>query len=635
MLMGMNFQQKLDPGSRGPDPRFDGERRRTAEPGGSGSSDASVTTIAQVASASYRLSSDYQQASDRDHQRAGLSHQEVGYVPPTPQPSLQDVLSASRELRAAADALIPSGGTKKWVDENYDVLVRLLPLSPSPVLAIAALHGAAALPKDERFGNNLNDWAAHTLQIPRKEIGDLKNAAKLLFTPRCICLCPQTQPAQPHQRTALRKQQQTELRRRFVEKQLSLTTIGIIARASDNLAEDCKHHRLEVIHTVLDAADSVNPTVLKKLIDERVASINTASAVGSRRAFTPSMRFHEADGAGFATTTSFARCEDQAEQESMLDDAEGFIRKLFSNQGLSDPLADGAKDARRWVTNNRLLMLGHQALVNGQVTANAAGLLQLKLRSTAPSIDDSAKRGLASLTSSQASSSAQGIEHIRANMVAYVRLEDVLSSTSNTAKNSRCFTNYGTDISLSRACLLAPQGPDHLAVIAADGRAQIHSMYRDGSVEGADDATSDAHDGTNPDLALDCYTVLNRRFASRLQRILMGLLQPYCAHPGCTVPAAKCQAHHLQPVSESGATCIENMALVCRYHHAKVDDSRSKLRQGHYDRDAAGIVYWQPHRDGAPREYNEHNREAVRRLRCAEADGWAHLAGQGGAADAD
>jgi hypothetical protein len=40
-----------------------------------------------------------------------------------------------------------------------------------------------------------------------------------------------------------------------------------------------------------------------------------------------------------------------------------------------------------------------------------------------------------------------------------------------------------------------------------------------------------------------------------------------CRFPGCTIPAAWCEADHLVPVSEGGASDLLNAALWCPYHH--------------------------------------------------------------------
>ena len=49
-----------------------------------------------------------------------------------------------------------------------------------------------------------------------------------------------------------------------------------------------------------------------------------------------------------------------------------------------------------------------------------------------------------------------------------------------------------------------------------------------------------------------------------------------CTFPGCDRPPRVCEAHHLVPWVEGGPTALENLALLCRHHHALVEpDPRS------------------------------------------------------------
>lgn len=41
----------------------------------------------------------------------------------------------------------------------------------------------------------------------------------------------------------------------------------------------------------------------------------------------------------------------------------------------------------------------------------------------------------------------------------------------------------------------------------------------------------------------------------------------HCTHPGCTVPAAWCDVHHIVHWSDGGATVLDNLTLLCRRHH--------------------------------------------------------------------
>jgi hypothetical protein len=43
------------------------------------------------------------------------------------------------------------------------------------------------------------------------------------------------------------------------------------------------------------------------------------------------------------------------------------------------------------------------------------------------------------------------------------------------------------------------------------------------------------------------------------------LRDQHCGFPGCTT--TECQVHHIIPLSEGGATCLENLTLACTFHH--------------------------------------------------------------------
>lgn len=67
-----------------------------------------------------------------------------------------------------------------------------------------------------------------------------------------------------------------------------------------------------------------------------------------------------------------------------------------------------------------------------------------------------------------------------------------------------------------------------------------------------------------------------------------------CTFPGCSVPPAWCDGHHLVYWSLGGPTDMSNLALLCRHHHTQVHRRRHKGRVG-----PDGRVTW-TRADGGP-----------------------------------
>jgi hypothetical protein len=40
-----------------------------------------------------------------------------------------------------------------------------------------------------------------------------------------------------------------------------------------------------------------------------------------------------------------------------------------------------------------------------------------------------------------------------------------------------------------------------------------------------------------------------------------------CAFPGCSLPPVRCQVHHVIPRSKGGPTRLDNLTLLCTFHH--------------------------------------------------------------------
>lgn len=60
------------------------------------------------------------------------------------------------------------------------------------------------------------------------------------------------------------------------------------------------------------------------------------------------------------------------------------------------------------------------------------------------------------------------------------------------------------------------------------------------------------------------------RTASRGQRRALAHRDRGCSFPGCTRPASWCDAHHLIHWADGGKTNVDNLALLCTYHHTRV-----------------------------------------------------------------
>ena len=43
----------------------------------------------------------------------------------------------------------------------------------------------------------------------------------------------------------------------------------------------------------------------------------------------------------------------------------------------------------------------------------------------------------------------------------------------------------------------------------------------------------------------------------------------HCTWAGCQRPASWCDVHHIEHWADGGSTCIDNLALLCRYHHTQ------------------------------------------------------------------
>jgi hypothetical protein len=80
-----------------------------------------------------------------------------------------------------------------------------------------------------------------------------------------------------------------------------------------------------------------------------------------------------------------------------------------------------------------------------------------------------------------------------------------------------------------------------------------------------------------------------RRIASRSQTIALIARDVGCSFPGCDAPPEWCERHHVVPWVDGGKTDLDNLTLLCAYHHhnfaAKGWDCRIN---------SAGVPEWTP-----------------------------------------
>jgi hypothetical protein len=65
-----------------------------------------------------------------------------------------------------------------------------------------------------------------------------------------------------------------------------------------------------------------------------------------------------------------------------------------------------------------------------------------------------------------------------------------------------------------------------------------------------------------------------KRVFSPAQRKALRLRDDQCRSEGCTIPAAWCEAHHLEPWWSGGRSDLTNGILLCSHHHHRAHDTR-------------------------------------------------------------
>ncbi|MFM1721858.1 DUF222 domain-containing protein [Rhodococcus sp. PAM 2766] len=82
------------------------------------------------------------------------------------------------------------------------------------------------------------------------------------------------------------------------------------------------------------------------------------------------------------------------------------------------------------------------------------------------------------------------------------------------------------------------------------------------------------HDGVPIDLGRTSRTV------SKKQRRALVARDHGCAFPGCGAPPAHCEGHHVKHWADGGPTDLDNLVLLCRYHHRLLHHSHWQVKIG-------------------------------------------------------
>ncbi|NKZ78743.1 DUF222 domain-containing protein [Rhodococcus hoagii] len=70
------------------------------------------------------------------------------------------------------------------------------------------------------------------------------------------------------------------------------------------------------------------------------------------------------------------------------------------------------------------------------------------------------------------------------------------------------------------------------------------------------------------------------RTVSKKQRRALIARDHGCAFPGCGTPPAHCEGHHVKHWADGGPTDLDNLVLLCRYHHTLLHHSHWEVKIG-------------------------------------------------------
>ena len=101
-----------------------------------------------------------------------------------------------------------------------------------------------------------------------------------------------------------------------------------------------------------------------------------------------------------------------------------------------------------------------------------------------------------------------------------------------------------------------------------------------------------------------------RRLATCAQRRALAVRDKGCSFPGCDRRAAWCEAHHIREWLRGGETNLDNLVLLCRYHHRSFEKAGWTVRMSR-----AQVPEWIPPRfvdpEQRPRRNTAHDRPPI------------------------
>lgn len=71
----------------------------------------------------------------------------------------------------------------------------------------------------------------------------------------------------------------------------------------------------------------------------------------------------------------------------------------------------------------------------------------------------------------------------------------------------------------------------------------------------------------------------NQRMVTGKQRLALELRDRFCLFPGCGVPARRTEAHHYEHWAFGGETNLNNLMLLCGFHHRRHHDGAYRIRK--------------------------------------------------------